>query len=122
MGEGRRHERGEGIVLTHLNQLESVYRSAAVVGNICVYAAEDKAKPIAIIVPAEPALKKLAADNGIEGHGLEDLAHNSKLQEIVTKELQTVGRKGGLTGIEIVEGAVMDEEEWTPHNVCISPS
>lgn len=87
-------------------------------GNICVYAAEDKTKPVAIIVPAEPALKKLAAANGIEGHGLEDLVHNKKLQEIVTREVQTVGRKCGLAGIEIVEGVVMDEEEWTPQNVC----
>jgi long-chain acyl-CoA synthetase len=103
-----------------LEKLESVYRSTAVVGNICVYAAEDKTKPVAIIVPAEPALKKLAAENGIEGHGLEDLVHNKKLQEIVTKEVQTVGRKGGLIGIEIVEGVVMDEEEWTPQNGMVT--
>ncbi|KAI9795075.1 MAG: long-chain fatty acid-CoA ligase [Peltula sp. TS41687] len=103
-----------------LEKLESVYRSAAIVGNICVYAAEDKAKPVAIIVPAEPALKKLAADNGIEGHGLEDLTHHSKLQQIVTTELQTVGRKGGLASVEIVEGVVMDEEEWTPQNGMVT--
>ena len=57
-------------------QLESVYRSATVVANICVYAATNHDKPIAIIVPAEPALKKLAHDNGIEGHGIEDLVHD----------------------------------------------
>ncbi len=88
--------------------------------QICVYAAEDKAKPIAIIVPAEPALKRLAAENGIEGHGLGDLVHNTKLQLIVLKELQMVGRKAGLSGIEIVEGVVMDDEEWTPQSVSFS--
>ena len=88
--------------------------------NICVYAAEDKAKPIAMIVPVEAALKKLAAEHGIKGHGIEDLAHNKKLQGIVLKELQSVGRKGGLSSIEMISGVVMDDEEWTPQNVCLS--
>lgn len=87
------------------------------VQNICVHAASNRNKPVAIIVPAEPALKKLAAAHGIEGHGIEDLAHNEKLQAIVTKELQNVGRHCGLAGIEIIDGVVMDDEEWTPQNV-----
>ncbi|KAI9678276.1 MAG: long-chain fatty acid-CoA ligase [Caeruleum heppii] len=99
-----------------LEKLESIYRSATVVANICVYAALDKAKPIAIIVPAEPALKKLAADNGVQGNGLEDLVHSKKLQDIVLRDLQAAGRKGGLAGIEIIEGVVMADEEWNPAN------
>ena len=87
------------------------------VANICVYAQSDKAKPIAIIVPAEPALKKLAAEHDIEGNGLEDLVHNEKLQGLVLSMLQAAGRKGGLAGIEIIEGAVMADEEWNPQNV-----
>ena len=85
--------------------------------NICVYAASDKNKPIAIIVPAEPALKKLASDNGIEGNGLEDLVHSKKLNDIVLKELQGAGRRGGLAGIEIIDGVVLADEEWTTANV-----
>jgi len=101
-------------------QLESIYRAATVVANICVYAASDKNKPIAIIVPAEPALKSLADRNGIEGHGREDLVHSEKLHGIVLKELQAAGKKGGLNGIEIIEGVVMTAEEWTPQNVSTS--
>lgn len=88
------------------------------VGNICVHAASDKNKPIAIIVPAEPALKKLAKDNGIEGSTLEELVHNKKLNGIVLKELQSAGKQGGLTGIEIIDGVVMADEEWNAANVC----
>lgn len=98
-------------------QLESIYRSASVVANICVYAAADKAKPIAIVVPVEAALKKLARENGIEGNGLEDLCGNEKLQGIVLKELQAAGKHGGLGGIEIIDGVVLADEEWTPQNV-----
>ena len=100
-----------------LEKLESVYRAATVVANICVYADEQKTKPVAIIVPAEPALKKLAERIGVEGSGIEDLAHNKKVQDAVLKELQQAGRQGGLSGIEIIEGAVVADEEWTPQNV-----
>jgi long-chain acyl-CoA synthetase len=100
-----------------LEKLETVYRSATVVANICVYADEQRTKPVAIIVPAEPALKKLAERIGVEGNGIEDLVHSSKVQDAVLKELQQVGRQGGLTGIEIIEGAVLADEEWTPQNV-----
>ncbi|GAB1209803.1 hypothetical protein APSETT445_008584 [Aspergillus pseudonomiae] len=99
-----------------LEKLESVYRSSPLVGNICVYAAQDQDKPIAIIVPVEAALKKLAHENGIEGDTLETLVHNEKLKGIVLKQLQTAGRAGGLKGIEIVNGVVLSDEEWTPHN------
>ncbi|ROW09567.1 hypothetical protein VMCG_02657 [Cytospora schulzeri] len=99
-----------------LEKLESIYRSATVVANICVYADDSKAKPIAIIVPAEPALKKIAEANGIEGSVLEELVHNKKLQGVVLKELQAAGRAGGLAGIEIIEGVVLSDEEWTPQN------
>lgn len=99
-----------------LEKLESVYRSATVVANICVYADAQRSKPVAIIVPAEPALKKLASSLGVEGN-LEDLVHNGKVQSAVLKELQGVGRLAGLSGIEIIEGVVLSDEEWTPQSV-----
>lgn len=67
-------------------------------------------------MPAEPALKKLANQNGIEGSDLGELAHNKKLNGIVLKELQNAGRQGGLAGIEIIDGVVMADEEWTSAN------
>lgn len=70
-------------------------------------------------MPAEPALKKLAKENGIEGNGLEDLVHDKKLNGIVLKEMQAAGKDGGLAGIEIIEAVVMADEEWTPQNVSI---
>ncbi|KAL4914732.1 hypothetical protein BDW62DRAFT_189983 [Aspergillus aurantiobrunneus] len=99
-----------------LEKLESVYRSSPVVGNICVYAAQDQDKPIAIIVPVEVALKKIASENGIEGDSIETLVHNDKLKNIVLKQLQTAGRSSGLKGIEIINGVVLADEEWTPQN------
>ncbi|KAI3554214.1 AMP-binding enzyme [Colletotrichum abscissum] len=103
-----------------LEKLESIYRAAAVVANICIYADANKAKPIAIIVPAEPALIKLAESIGVQGSNLEGLVHDKKLQSAVLKELQNAGRSGGLSGIEIIEGVVMSDEEWTPQNDLVT--
>ncbi|KAK0715676.1 hypothetical protein B0H67DRAFT_487664 [Lasiosphaeris hirsuta] len=103
-----------------LEKLESIYRSAPIVANICVYADDSKAKPIAIIVPAEPHLKKIAETLGIGGESLEELVHDKKLQAAVLKELQDAGRAGGLSGIEIIEGVVVSDEEWTPQNSLVT--
>jgi len=102
-----------------LEKLESIYRSATVVANICVYADQQRAKPIAIIVPAEPALKKLADSIGVPGENIETLVHDKKLQRAVLAELQAAGRAGGLSGIEIIEGVVLSDEEWLPTNVSL---
>lgn len=100
-----------------LEKLESVYRSAHIVANICIYAAPDQSKPVAIIVPAEPALHQLAKQNGIEGDSIGTLVHNPKLNSIILKEMQQAGRAGGLKSFEIIEGVVLSDEEWTPQNV-----
>ena len=68
-------------------------------------------------MPAEPALKKLAEENSIEGNGIEDFVRSKKLNAIVLKEMQAAGRGGGLTGFEIIDGVVMSDEEWNSANV-----
>ena len=100
-----------------LEKLESVYRSAPIVANICVYAAEDRQKPVAIIVPTEPQLKKIASAEGVSGDSLEELVHDKKINSAVLKQLQQAGQKGGLAAFEMIEGVVLADEEWTPQNV-----
>lgn len=100
-----------------LEKLESIYRTVPVVANICVYADDGQAKPVAIIVPAEPALRKLAISIGVEDGPIEQLVHNKKIQSAVLKEMQNAGRAGGLSGIEIIDGVVLSDDEWTPQNV-----
>ncbi|CAI6337145.1 unnamed protein product [Periconia digitata] len=99
-----------------LEKLESIYRSVPIVANIIIYAAQDQMKPVAIIVPAEPALKKLAKENGVSGENVEELVHNEKLNNAVLKQLQSAGQKSGLASFEIVAGVVLADEEWTPQN------
>ncbi|KAL2754540.1 hypothetical protein ACRALDRAFT_1056647 [Sodiomyces alcalophilus JCM 7366] len=103
-----------------LEKLESVYRAAPVVANICVYADASKTKPVAIIVPAEPALVNLAKSIGVSGNTLDELVDNKQLNAAVLAELQNAGRQGGLSGIEIIEGVALCDDEWTPQNDLVT--
>ena len=67
----------------------------------------------------EPALKKLAQEQGVKGDHLEELVHDKKMNSAVLKQLQSAGQKGGLAGFEIIEGVVLADEEWTPQNVSL---
>ncbi|KAN0101451.1 long-chain-fatty-acid-CoA ligase-like protein [Hyaloscypha variabilis] len=104
-----------------LEKLESLYRTSAVVANICVYASPDRVKPIAIIIPAEPALLQLAKENGITEEGAA-LYRSKKLQSVVLKELQSKGRAGGLVPLEIIDHVIIADEEWTPQNNLVTPA
>jgi long-chain acyl-CoA synthetase len=99
--------------------LESLYRTCNLVQNILVYADQQKSKPVAIVLPAEPALKAFAEQKGLgkKTDELEELVHNRKLEAAVLQELLTAGKRGGLGGIELIAGVVLVPEEWTPQNV-----
>lgn len=99
-----------------LEKLESVYRSCPYVNNICVYADPQKAKPVALIQPHEVNVKKLAQDLGVASDDLETIAHNPKVQAAILKDLIAVGKRGGLIGIEIIDGVVVAGDEWTPQS------
>jgi long-chain acyl-CoA synthetase len=91
------------------------------VSNICVYASITETHPIAIIVPAEPALKELADTIGVKGHGIGDLVYDERVKQEVINQLHAVGRKALLSGIEVIAGVVLADEEWTPQNVQPAP-
>lgn len=98
-----------------LEKLESIYRTAPIVFSICVFASIDQSRPIAIIVPAEPALIELAKSNNIPiPENPADLRDDPKIVALALKEVIAAGKKGGLGGIEIIQGLILVHEEWTP--------
>lgn len=103
-----------------LEKLESVYRSAPVVNNICVYASPEHSKPIAIIEPVASALAKLAKSIGEGDTPHEVLCEHDKIRGAVLAEMLTVGKQSGLQGIELIQDVLMSEEEWTPQNGLVT--
>lgn len=102
--------------------MESIYRAANIVSNICVYASPTRSKPIAIVIPDRTLLSRLASTNNIRARPHEQLVHEPQIRELVLKELQSVGRKAGLAPFEIIEGLVLADEEWSSQNGLLTPA
>jgi len=89
-----------------IEKLESTYKSCDLVQNMCVHADSNASKPMAVVFPREDALKAIAS-----GGSLEDMCNDKALANKVLKELNEVGRKGGLKGIEALEVCLLVPEE-----------
>ncbi|OTB09625.1 hypothetical protein M426DRAFT_316173 [Hypoxylon sp. CI-4A] len=94
-----------------LEKLEAVYRGSEYVQNLMVYGDSDHPRAIAVVSPNEKPLNELAKKLGV------DHAHahtDPQVLEAVHKDLIAAGKKAGLTGLEMVVGVVLVEEEWSP--------
>jgi long-chain acyl-CoA synthetase len=94
-----------------LEKLEAIYRGTSTVANVMVHADPEKNRPIAVVMPNEKVLVEEAKKLGVDEHNMH---HDKKVNNAVLKDLQNTGRRGGLTGMEIVAGVVITDEEWTP--------
>ncbi|KAK1637104.1 long-chain-fatty-acid-CoA ligase-like protein [Colletotrichum phormii] len=101
-----------------LEKLESIYRSATFVANICIHASPNRAKPLAIVIPSPPALKELATRHGLDPSAeLSVLTQYSGVVRDTLQQLQQIAKEAGLASIEVVESVVLvDDQEWTPQN------
>lgn len=97
-----------------IEKLETVYRSNQYIASICVYADENKVKPVGIVVPNQANVERLASELGVEHH--DDIAHDPKVKKAIEKSIIETGSKGGLKGIELLQGIVVSKVEWTPQN------
>ena len=101
-----------------LEKLESVYRSNPYVDNLCVYADQNKVKPIAIIVPNVKKCGSKAIELGLikDEDELSHVLENKKLTSFILQELLKTGKSQGLAGIELILGVVLFDGEWTPQS------
>ncbi|KAM3551026.1 hypothetical protein ARSEF4850_008063 [Beauveria asiatica] len=94
-----------------LEKVESVYRGTQTVANLMIHADPEKSRPIAVVMANHAVLVQKAKDLGVDEHHMHT---DPKVNALVLKDLQTTGRRGGLSGMEIVAGVVITEEEWLP--------
>ncbi|CAI6337224.1 unnamed protein product [Periconia digitata] len=99
-----------------LEKLESLYRTTAIVNNICVYASQDHAKPIAIIEPVATVLANLATDVGESNSSHEALCNSASIRAAVRKEMLKIGSQNGLQGMEMIQDVILSPEDWTPQS------
>ena len=105
---------GEYIAIEYL---ESIYKSCPLVANGAVVANSEHNSPMMVVVAHPQNLPAFAKKNGLGlGEDLEQLCKDEKVVEAALKELNAVGRKQGLKGMELLEAIVLTEDEWTPES------
>ncbi|ODN72837.1 hypothetical protein, variant [Cryptococcus amylolentus CBS 6039] len=105
---------GEYIAIEYL---ESIYKSCPLVANGAVIANGEHNKPAMVVVGHPQNLPAFAKKNGLgEGEDLEHLCTDEKVAEAALKELNAVGKKAGLKGMELLEAIVLVADEWTPES------
>ncbi|OLN85253.1 Long-chain-fatty-acid-CoA ligase 1-like protein 2 [Colletotrichum chlorophyti] len=100
-----------------LEKLESVYRGSPFVANLMVYGDGEHSRAIAVVVPNEKVLAEEAQKLGVDEHSMHT---NKKVVDTVLKDLTSTGRKAGLSGLEIIGGLVLVDEEWTPDSGLVT--
>jgi len=92
------------------------------VDNVCVVAFAQRAKPIAVVVPDENALRAFVEKRGIANRhtDLAELVIDQNVKDAVLKELLVAGKAVGLQGIELISGVVLAYEAWTPENGLVT--
>ncbi|GAA6057343.1 hypothetical protein JCM3770_001102 [Rhodotorula araucariae] len=105
-----------------LERLESIYKSCSLVLNICVHATSEASRPMAIIVPAEPALRAhLASQPPAPGAPSPDADWSSlcaapAVRKAVLAELSATATRAGLRPLETLQTVILADDEWTPQN------
>lgn len=105
-----------------LEKLESIYRSNSNVLNLCVYADQNRVKPIALVIPNETAVKqilkeeKVYSDSELKSKTMAHLCDDPKVNAVVLKSILMTGKSQGLKGIELLQNVVLLDDEWTPQN------
>lgn len=72
---------------------------------------------MAIIFPNEKNLRAAAHAQGhADNEDLRTLCEDEEVQEIVMNDLNSIAKKAGRKGMELIQCVVLDPEEWTPQN------
>jgi len=104
-----------------LERLEAVYKSCNLVGNICVHATPQAKQPVAIIIPNEVHLRHILEAKSIKSDAeLAVLCHDPAVKDIVLKECNAIGKKGGFKQQEMLQAVVLTPDEWTPESGLVT--
>ncbi|WVW84190.1 hypothetical protein I302_106220 [Kwoniella bestiolae CBS 10118] len=105
---------GEYIAIEYL---ESIYKSCPLSANGAIIANGEHNNPAMVVVAHPTNLPAFAKKNGLgDGEDLEHLCKDERVVEAALKELNNVGKKAGLKGMELLEAIVLVADEWTPES------
>lgn len=99
-----------------LEKLESVYKTALGVNNICVYGDSLRPRPVAIVVPIHSKLTEIAKELGVNDLSFEALCEDEKVKKAFLTTLHNQAKEAKLKPAEIIADVYLTHEEWTSDN------
>ncbi|CAD6188376.1 unnamed protein product [Caenorhabditis auriculariae] len=96
-----------------LAKVECALLNCPIVDNICVYGSSHEESTVALIVPNQKNLEKIAEEVGVTSKDLADLCSNSKVVDAYKKKLDDHAKSSKLTRIEIPAAIHLCPEIWT---------
>ncbi|CEF59382.1 AMP-dependent synthetase/ligase domain-containing protein [Strongyloides ratti] len=96
-----------------LGKVETSLLTNSNIDNICVYGNSHASYLIALIVPNEKNIMKLAEENDITGKSFKEICSDKTVNNILLKVIQD-SVKGVLTRVEIPAKIYLCNEPWTP--------
>jgi len=104
-----------------LERLEMTYGFAQAVDSICIHANSDKKNPVAMVYPSASFVKSYIQTNKVpDGTTLETLVTDKGFHSAVFSQLRAAGKTDELKGSEILGGLVIDPQQWTEDNGCLT--
>eukprot|EP01095_Lingulamoeba_sp_RSL-Kostka_P000210 TRINITY_DN10328_c0_g1_i2.p1 TRINITY_DN10328_c0_g1~~TRINITY_DN10328_c0_g1_i2.p1 ORF type:complete len:558 (+),score=222.32 TRINITY_DN10328_c0_g1_i2:74-1747(+) len=101
-----------------LEKLESTYKNSDFIANICVYVDTENYGNVAIINPNIPHIDKWKESNNIETY--DEVYSSPKFIKEVISDINSVGLRNNFKSIEKIAFLIVDDEEWTPDNHCLT--
>lgn len=110
-----------------IEKLESIYKSAKLVQNLCITASSSCNKPIALVVPVHRELERLADKLNLDPSlkdpkHLHALCNNKSLVNGVLKNLVELGVANKFSSPELIGGVILVDDEWTSENGMLTPA
>ncbi|KAI9596027.1 hypothetical protein BDF19DRAFT_422039 [Syncephalis fuscata] len=98
-----------------LEKIESTYKTAHIVANICVYADSSRSRAVALVHPPEKEILRIGGELGLSGN-LGELCDQRAVRDRALQEILTEAKTQGLRGAELIGDVYLCEEEWTAQN------
>ncbi|GFH14784.1 uncharacterized protein HaLaN_10898 [Haematococcus lacustris] len=108
-----------------VERIENVYKNCPLVEMLWVYGNSFESCLVAVVVPKEDALRKLAADKGVEGADampLKELCRKDAMVAAVLGELKAEGKSAKLKGFEEIKAVLLETVPFSPENDLMTPS
>lgn len=108
-----------------LEQMAVAYNNSPFVnvlnGGTCAYGDGSMDSPVLLAQVSVPQVEATAAELGIKG-SIEQLIKNKDILAAAKASFVEVGRRGGLSRLELIAGCALILEPWTPQNGCKTPN